>query len=37
VEYYGTKMRPIFDMALKPILSGVQQLLLRSGMIGPKR
>ena len=33
MEYYGTKMRLIFDMALKPILRGLQQLLLRSGMI----
>jgi hypothetical protein len=23
VEYYGTKMRPIFDMAFKSILSGL--------------
>ena len=29
-------MRLIFDMAFKPILRGLQQLLLRSGMIGPK-
>lgn len=29
-------MRPIFDMALKPILRGLQQLLLRSGTLGHK-
>jgi hypothetical protein len=29
VEYYGTKMRLIFDTAIKSILRGLQQLLLR--------
>jgi len=36
VEYYGIKMRLIFDMALKSILKGLQHVLLRRRMIAHK-